>query len=48
MAEDLAAKGEGKAAAEETILRLRGALADIEALASTLEEAKAIAAAALA
>ena len=48
MAEDLAAKGEGKAAAEETILRLRGALADIEALASTLEEAKVIAAASLA
>jgi hypothetical protein len=48
MAEDLAAKGEGKTAAEDTILRLRGALADIEALATTLEEAKAIAAAALA
>ena len=48
MAEDLAAKGEDRTAAEETILRLRGALADIEALASTLEEAKAIATAALA
>jgi hypothetical protein len=48
MAEDPAAEGEGNTAAEDTILRLRSALADIEALASTLEEAKAIATAALA
>ena len=48
MAEDLAAKGEGNTAAAETILRLRGSLADIEALATTLAEAKAIATAALA
>jgi hypothetical protein len=48
MAEDPLAEGKGNTAAEETILRLRGALADIEALATTLAEAKAIATAALA
>ena len=35
MAEDLAAKGEGNTPAADTILRLRGALADIEALANS-------------